>query len=283
MIKAASEIRQRCLNHPHRRAVRQCYRCRRGLCEACVQATDQQPICDTCRLELAELHRINHVPAAERVRRVGVSFRNALIGLAVLGILAIPASYVVRNLMSTPISPEEFARFRYAASGSFETPEGVNPLSTVLNGRVVSATSEQPDHPARRLIDEYAGPAFPGWRSADATFPQEIIFETGQPTRIEKLTLQLQPDEPPDTAPREIEVAVSTVSPDGPYQSVGRFVVEPTDEIQRFPIPPTDTRWIRLRILANRGGPYVALAEFNVWVLPKGPFGATPEPTQPRR
>src|SRR5919204_15729 len=133
-----------------------------------------------------------------RQRRTSV-WGGMKIGLGVVGVLAVPGSYVVRNLMSTPITPEEFARFRYAAAGTFDTPEGVNTLSTVLGGKVLSATSAQEGFPERRLIDEYVGTGFPGWRSADATMPQEVVFETSQPTRIEKVILTQQPNEPPQS------------------------------------------------------------------------------------
>src|ERR1051325_4927551 len=186
MIHAAAEGRERCYNPPHRRATRKCFRCMRGMCDECALEWRGQTACAECIAELEELDRITHVPPRERVRRFGLSLRNFAVGLAIVAVLAVPASFVVKNLMSTPISPEEFARFRYAAAGSFETEEGVMILSTVLGSHVLSATSEQEGYPAKRLIDEYYGNGFSGWRSADATFPQEVVIEAAQPSRVEK-------------------------------------------------------------------------------------------------
>ena len=277
MIRAASEIRQRCFNHPHRRATRQCARCKRGMCEECARERGEGQLCELCQAEVTERERIEHPPIEERVRRAGHSLRNLLVGLAIVGVLAVPGYYVVKNLMSTPITPEEFARFRYAAAGSFDTPEGVNTLSTVLGAKVLSATSAQEGFPERRLIDEYVGAGFPGWRSADAGLPQEVVFETGQPTRIEKVVLTQQPTEPPETFVREFEVQVSTASPDGPWRTIGRWSLDQSLDPQRFLFDAADARYIKLRVLSNYGGPYVSLGEFDAYVLPKGPFGqATP-------
>jgi hypothetical protein len=240
-------------------------------------------ICERCQAELDEKHRIEHPPVEERVRRFTLSLRNGLILLAILGLLAIPGSYVVRNLTETPITPEEFARFRYAMAGSFETPEGTNITSTVLEAKVVMATDQTPDHEAKRLIDEYIGEGYGGYRTADATFPQEIVIQTGQRSRVEKLTFQQQPNEPSDTWTREVEVFVAVESADGPYASIGRFTLEQHADLQRFVLDtPHEVQWLKLRILSNYGGPYTSLGEFNAWILPRGAFGeaATP-PAKP--
>jgi hypothetical protein len=280
MIHAAAEARERCYNHTHRRATRKCFRCLRGMCDECARGWRGQPACDQCISELEELDRITHVPPRERVRRFGLSLRNFVIGMAILAILAIPASFVVRRLMSTPITPEEFARFRYAAGGTFETEEGTNVLSTVLGARVVSATSDIPEYPARRLIDEFVGTAYSGWRSDEARFPQEVVVDVGQLTRPEKINVQQQPEEPPETHVREFEVEVSDASPEGPWQSVGRFTAQQVPEIQRFLIErPLQARWIKLKVLSNYGGPYASLGEFDAFILPRGPF-AQPSPTR---
>lgn len=280
MIHAAAEARERCYNHPHRRATRKCFRCARGMCDECVSDWRGQPACETCVGELEEHERITHIPPKERVRRFGVSLRNVLIGLLVVAILAVPASFVVRRLMSTPISPEEFARFRYAAAGTFETEEGTNVLSTVLGARVVSATSDLPEHPARRLIDEYVGTAFGGWRSDGTGYPQEIVFDTGQTVRFEKINIQQQPGEPPETFVREFEVRVSVDSAEGPWRTIGRFTAKQTTELQRIVLErPVTARFIQLAVLSNYGGPYASLGEFDAFILPRGPFAqpsATP-------
>jgi hypothetical protein len=280
MIHAAAEARERCFNHTHRRATRKCFRCLRGMCDECVREWTGQPVCDPCILELEELERITHIPPRERVRRFGLSLRNFVIGMAILAILAVPASFVVRRLMSTPITPEEFARFRYAASGTFETEDGTNVLSTVLGARVVVASSDLPEYPARRLIDEFVGTAYTGWRTEDASFPHVIVVDVGQLTRPEKVNVQQQPDEPPETHVKDFEVEGSTESPEGPWESMGRFTAQPIPEVQRFMLErPLPARWIRLKVLSNYGGPYASLGEFDAFILPRSPF-AQPSPTR---
>lgn len=231
-------------------------------------------LCEHCREEKAEKHRIEHPPVEERVRRVGLSLRNALILVAILGVLAVPGSQLVRQMVTTPITPEEFARFRYAAGGTFETPEGTNVTSTVLGAHIVGVTSDQPGHESKRLIDEYVGEGYGGYRTAEGGLPAEIVIRASSVTKIEKLNFQQQIGEPPETMAREVEVQVATESPDGPYRSIGQFTLAQTAELQRFLLPgPVDVAWIRLRIVSNYGGPYASLGEFNALILPRGPMG----------
>jgi hypothetical protein len=214
-----------------------------------------------------------------------MSLRNTLILIAILGVLAIPGSQLVKYMVETPISPEEFARFRYAAGGTFDTPEGTNFTSTVLGAKVLSATSNQPGHEEKRLIDEYVGPGYGGYRTAEGGLPAEVVIQAANPTKVEKLNFQQQPDEPPETWAREVEVLASMESPDGPFVPIGRYTLEQTEEIQRFLLPgPTDVAWIQLRILSNYGGAYASLGEFNAFILPRGPFGmGTPQATPPAK
>lgn len=283
MLRAASEVRQRCSNHPHRRATRLCARCRIGLCGDCARERAGDELCARCRVEVAERYRIEHPTATERVRRFGVSIRSMFIAVGFVCLLIVPGFFIMRGMLDRPLSPEELARFKYAMSGTFETPEGVNVLSTVLGAQLVSASSEQPGFEARHIINEYVGPGFPGWRSAGASFPQEFVFETHQPTFIAKLYVVQQPGEPPETSAREIEVLVSEQSSDGPWNSVGTFTLEQTEEPQRFTFPEADARWVMLRVLSNYGGPYTSLGEFNALIPPREPFGpqlaGTPAPS----
>jgi len=280
MLRAAAETRLRCVDHPHRRATRQCSHCKQGYCDECAARMGDRTICERCQTELEEKHRIEHPPVEERVRRFTLSLRNTAILLVILGLLAIPGSYAVRNLTQTPITPEEFARFRYAMAGTFETQEGTNITSTVLGAKVVSATSEQPGYEAKRLIDEYVGEGYGGYRTADSTFPQEVVIEAGQRSRVEKVTFQQQPNEPPETWTREVEVLVSVQSPDGPYESIGRFTLAQNADLQRFVLDAGhDVQWVKLRVLSNYGGPFASLAEFDSWLQPRGAFGPNATPS----
>ena len=144
---------------------------------------------------------------------------------------------------------------------------------------MLSATSAEEGYPEKRLIDEYVGPGFPGWRSADATLPQEVVVEPGQPTRIEKVILTQQPTEPPETFVREFEVQVATASPEGPWRTIGRWTLDQRLDPQRFVFDAAEARYVKLRVLSNYGGPYASLGEFDAYVLPKGPFGQALRPS----
>jgi hypothetical protein len=274
MLRASINQRFRCANHPHRIGERACARCKIRYCAECFpdQATDR--LCDICAQELADIDLELHPPFEERVRRFVTSVRNLLIGLAIMGVLAIPGYFVVRDLVTTQITPEEWARFKYAAGGTFETPEGTMVFTTVLGGRIAMATSESPPNEARRLIDEYWGDGFVGWRSTDASFPQEIVVQAGNPARFDKVLFAHDPMSPPETWAREVEVLASMVSPTDGFRSVGRYRLEQTLEPQRFEFASTDGQWFKLRILSNYGSTeYTSLHEFNGFISPRGPFG----------
>ena len=204
-IRAASEIRQRCYNHPHRRATRSA----RAASAACASSARASGATAGLRAlpERGRRAGPDRQPADRGARPSGRrSLRNFLVGLAVVGVLAVPGYYVVKNLMSTPITPEEFARFRYAAAGSFDTPEGVNTLSTVLGGKVLTATSaagglrgEAADRRVRRA--RLPGLAL-GRRDVAAG---GRLRDLGQPTRIEKV----DPAAAADRAARDVSCASS--------------------------------------------------------------------------
>lgn len=279
MLRASEIRRLRCTNHPHRPGERACARCKTRFCPECFPSTTSDAVCQICADELAAIHAELHPSIQVRVDRAKDKLRNFIIGVAIIGVLAVPGYFVVRDLISTQITPEELVRFKYAIAGTFDTPEGVMVTSTILGGQVVSATSEAPPHEARRLIDEYFGEGFVGWRSASATFPQEIVVEAGQPARVEKLFFAQSPTEPPETFARDVEVLVSSTSATEGFRSIGRFTLAQTLEPQRFEIPGVDFKWVRLRVLSNYGSPdYVSLHEFDCYVLPRNTFGATPTP-----
>ena len=269
--------RFQCVNHPHRSGERMCARCKDRFCEACFPNTEPQAVCERCAQELADIEFALHPPLRERIRRASLSLRNAIIGLAVLALLAIPGYFVVRDLADIKLTPEEWARFKYAAAGTFQTPDGVMVYSTVLGGQVVSATSESPPNEARRLIDEYWGEGYPGWRSATADFPQEIVIAAPSPTRIERVILAQDPRAPEDSRAREVEILVSTTGPDREFTSVALLALLPDLEPQRFEIGPAPAVWIKLRVLSNFGSrEFASLHEFDSFYVPEGPGGRRP-------
>ncbi len=239
-------------------------------------------MCVLCVDELEEKYRLENPTWRERVERFGRTARNFIILSIIVIAIMIPIALGARKLMDTPLKPEEIARMRYALMGTFETPEGVNTTSTVLGASVVMVTSEMSGHEATRLNDEYVAETYGGYRTADDRFPVDIVFGREDPGRVEKLHFQQQPLEPVETQVRLVEVSISMESADGPWFSLGEFALTDSLEIQRHVLSGVRPyRWMRLRILANGGGPYASLGEFGAFTLPRAsPLGITPsDPT----
>lgn len=276
MLKAYANARNRCYLHPHREAEVKCERCRTPLCAECAQSYRGQKMCAHCIEEL-ELIEASKPTFADRVRGFFTSVRNTLIGAAVLVIVFGGLFLIFRPLLNKPITPEEMARFRYAASGSFQTPDGINANSTVLGAKVVSFTSERKGDEAFHLINEYVGDSYPGWRSASATFPQDVVVQLGQESGISKVILTQQPGEPPETDAAKVEVDASTTGPNGPWKPLGQWDLQATPGPQKFTFAATPATYLRLRILSNHGSTdYTSLAEFDAYVVTQSPLQPTP-------
>lgn len=271
MVRLHMEARKRCYNHPHRETELACDRCKTSLCVECLVKHGDQKLCAQC---VAELEAAEAAKLTLR-ERVAQSLRSFGTGILVFGVLAGVLGgifFAFRGYFDRPISPEELARFRYAMTGTFETEEGINVSSTVLGAKVARATSEAEGYPAKQVINEYSGPSVVAWRSADASVPQEIVVEFQDSSTVQKVNLVNGQAEPPETYVKDFEILVSTTGPTEGYQSVGRFRLEPTTELQRFEFDPVPARWIMLRVLSNRGSTeYTSLDEFNSYVVPARP------------
>jgi hypothetical protein len=228
--------------------------------------------CEHCRDEV-ELAVASKPTFRMRLTENLISLRNGSIVVGVVVVVCIGIFFLFRPLMSQPITPEEFARFRYAASGSFQTPEGINLNSTVLNAKIVAFTSDRPGYEVKHVINEYTGPEFPGWRSSSVAFPQDIVVEHDQDGETSKVILFQHPNEPPDTMAKDVEIDVSTVGPTQGFQFVGRWQLAQTTGPQKFTFPPARGKWLRLRVLSNYGSAeYTSLDEFDAYVVPAGAF-----------
>jgi hypothetical protein len=235
------------------------------LCDDCARSYAGQVLCEHCADEL-EFAVLSRPTFAERVRESLASFRNTLAVVAIVVVLAAGAFYLLRPLMNQPISPEEFARFRYAASGGFKTPEGINSNSTVLGAKIVSFTSDRPGYEVKHLINEYTGENYPGWRTAAATFPQDVVVSHDQITGVSKIVLWQQANEPMNTWVKRFEVAVSNDGPNTGFTKIGEWEAKQETGIQRFVIPSVTSKWIRLTILSNYGSTeYTSLSKFEAY------------------
>jgi len=260
----------RCYNHPHRQATRRCGRCATSYCDECLQPVNGQLLCPSCRQELEkarELERAEYVPLRERIRSKLTELGVWLAIIAVVGGLVL---FVGRQAFSRPLTEEELNRIRDA----FEMQMGdINWLVARRGATVLSVTSEQPGYPASLSMDERVGTEFPGWRSAEGRYPQEIVYDLGGPRPVRRVRVMVSSDAPKDSWARGIEIYRSD-DLNGSWKLVARAEL-PNDEqsdIAEFPVPEDEnasgpigaqaTRYIKVVILSNWGNPgFVSLGE----------------------
>lgn len=95
--------------------------------------------------------------------------------------------------------------------------------------------------------------------------PVELVFGFQEDTVTpEQLVVQLPAEIDPETAPREIEIFVSTLSPHAAFQSLRVDRLQASSEPQSFRFRPTGARWILLRITPPTDASTVVLAELAV-------------------
>ena len=297
MLRAHLTDQKRCYDHPHRVVLTACARCKTPFCDEClatrtdgvfaavVARDEKQPPPLFCRRCVEELEVLNQAEAArrrplwQRLRPTRAALRRAAIYLAVISVLMVPMALAVRNMASTTLTPEEMARIKIGLLGTFETPEGTNFLSTVRGGTFIRGSAPaRPDHDGKRLIDTYAAVEVPGWRSADASLPQDLVFSLPSTLPLNKAILRPQPTEPVETWVRDFELLVSTESADAGFTSIGRWTLDVEQarksvdpqrpEPQRFEFPQVPARYVMLRVLSNNGSrDYTSLGELEVyWV-----------------
>lgn len=262
------ETKKRCYNHPHRETELSCERCRISYCPECLLEYDGAKLCAPCVRELEAAKAAIPTPR-QRIAAFGQRLKVTAIVLVVVGLVGAGLFQLYRGSFERPLTPEELARFRYAMSGTFQTAEGINVTSTVLGAKIVSATSQDPAHPAESLINEYTGPGAPAWRSTSAAFPQDVVIGLDQQSTVEKVIFTDNPSEPADTYPKEVEVLVSLQGPDRGFTSAGRFTLTQSTDPQKFTFPGVEALWIELRVLSNYGSTaYTSLDEFNAYNVP---------------
>lgn len=296
MLRAYLTEDKRCYNHPHRIVRTACARCKTPYCDEClttrsdglfaaIVAKDEKnppPLfCPRCVEEVEALEVIEaerHRPLRQRLRPTAAGTKRAAIYVAVITALMVPVIIGVRSMASTTLTPEDFARIKIGLVGSFQTPEGTDFLSSVYGGRYIRASaSSQPNHQPTRLIDTWAKADVPGWRSMNATFPIDLVFELPGTLRINKVILLPHPTEPDETWVKDYDVLVSTEGPDKGFTLAasgtldvarGHAAVEVTNagDPQRLEFAEIPARWVMLRIRSNQGSAqYTSLAELEVY------------------
>lgn len=163
----------------------------------------------------------------------------------------------------------------------------VNLVAAENGGRVVAVSSEAKDQngqvlgpwAARNLIDgkyvvgTFVPPDSYGWSSqvpptADAPQWITFAFKNDETRLINRIVIDPTTDDPPIIGRwvRDVELQVSTTTPDGPFKAVGRFIVVNRAIKQTFEFPPVEARYVRLVVLSNHGSDKcVEMGEFEVY------------------
>ncbi|HEU5318494.1 MAG TPA: discoidin domain-containing protein [Chloroflexota bacterium] len=286
MLRAHLDETKHCYLHPHRVVATQCARCKTPYCDECLETRDtglfarivakdeRNPpplFCSRCAGEVEALEAMEaerRRPLYQRLRPTRDGLRRAAIWAAVLAVIGVPMSFAVRNMAETTITPEELGRIKLALSGGFLAPEGINFVGEAFQGRFVRATAaSQRAHEPTRLLDSWAQPEVPGWRSADGKVPIDLVFELQQVIRFNAIVLKAQPGEPPETWVRDVELHVAGGA-DGPFTRVYAGRMAPSSEL-RDNFPDATGRFVLLRVLSTQGNaPYVSLAELELYYAP---------------
>lgn len=177
------------------------------------------------------------------------------------------------------------------ASAAWAQPKSVSgavDIAAAANGGRIVAVSSQaldrnnhviPQWQATNLIDgkyvtgTFVPPDSYGWSSNRPPTPDKpewfiIAFKGDQTRLINRIVIDPTTDDPPYIGRwvRDVELQVSTTTKDGPYKSIGRFVVLSRPIKQSFQFPPVEARYVRLLITGNGGSDKcVEMGEFEVF------------------
>ncbi len=151
---------------------------------------------------------------------------------------------------------------------------GTNLVAAEMGGRIVAFSSQavdengkvMPEWQVTNLIDgkhvlgNYTPADSYGWSSQHAPSeenPEWIVFAFAhdQTRLLRRIVIDPATDDPPFIGRwvRDIEVQVSTTTPEGPYKTVGRFLVVNKPIEQHFDFLPVEARYVRLVITSNHG------------------------------
>lgn len=286
MLRAHLTETKHCYLHPHRVVKTACARCKTPYCDDCLEARDtglfarivardeKNPaplFCERCVDEVQALEEIEaerRRPIYLRLRPTRAGLRRVAIWAAVLAVIGVPMGFAVRSMAETPISAEELGRIKLGLSGGYLSPEGIDLIGEAFEGRFVRASApSQPGFEPSRLIDSWASPEVPGWRSAENKLPVDLVFRLERPVRMNTVTLRAHPTEPPETWVRDFELHLSD-APDSGYRRVLASRLAPSAEVKET-FGETVGRYIMLRVLSTQGtGAYASLGELEIYSSP---------------
>ncbi len=110
-----------------------------------------------------------------------------------------------------------------------------------------------------------------GWSSQSVPSPENpewIIFKLPQRRLISRVVVDPTTDDPEWLGRwvKNIRISVSTEGPDGPYKTVGTYLVVRQGIKQTFDFTPVEAQYVKLDITSNWGSDYsVSMGEFEVY------------------
>ncbi|HEV8713023.1 MAG TPA: hypothetical protein VGX03_09365, partial [Candidatus Binatia bacterium] len=159
-------------------------------------------------------------------------------------------------------------------------PHGFNIALAAFGGRIESATSEhnERDWAAANLIDgltySFGGRSCRdscGWQSKDETLPQEIVFSFHQHREplvsavvIDPTTHEVGVYGKNAEIPKHVEIWTSATSATDGFTKVGGARLQRRVAEQFITLPPTRTRYVKVRFLSNHGGTCMQAAEVKI-------------------
>jgi hypothetical protein len=176
----------------------------------------------------------------------------------------------------------------HAWAASSVVAGGTNILAAANGGRVVKVSSQAKDDNGQIMPHWMATNAIDGlyvvgnhtpkdsygWSTQHPPTPQApewIIFAfsaDAKPHLISRVVIDPTTDDPPyiGRGVKDIEIRVSTADPDGPYKTIGRYMVVNRPIKQAFDFPPVECKYLQLLLLSNHGSDKcVELGEVEVY------------------
>jgi len=151
---------------------------------------------------------------------------------------------------------------------------GTNLAAAEMGGRIVAFSGQavdengkvMPEWQVTNLIDgkhvlgNYTPADSYGWSSQHAPSEESpewvvLAFAQDQTRLLRRIVIDPATDDPLFIGRwvRDVELQVSTTTPEGPYKTVGRFLVVNKPIQQHFDFLPVEARYIRLVITSNHG------------------------------
>ncbi|PYL86159.1 MAG: hypothetical protein DMF17_06570 [Verrucomicrobia bacterium] len=140
-------------------------------------------------------------------------------------------------------------------------------IAYAMGGTLEKATSTySPSWTGWNLLDDR--PIIkPGWCSSSIVFPQELVFSffAHQPALISAVVMTAETYAPKEQWAKDVEVWASMDGADTGFSKLGEITLRNEPGEQTISVPPTQTRFVKLRILSNYGHKdYVELRKVKV-------------------